>query len=454
MKLGHRLLPALFGIGVLVLAGSSCAPGTDGILIAEAEAQDVVEETVPDGPPIIVDLPVIPVVRLPAISAAGEYDALLEERLSALSLTPVEGVEIVNVQCENGEIVYSGDQSSDVFADADLGFGESFTFEITEDGTATYVRQDLVNKTSIRTFADGSGEFIESGPIRTLTIAVNADGSGEYYNKGSISTTTVEAAGDGSGVYYREGIDHLLTVTLADDGSGRLFSEDPDQKITIDARHDGTGQMFYRVGERTVTVLVRQDGSWEVQDTDFGHSLSVKVDPDGSGQYRERGTGQALTLDFAADGTSVGPDIVLPERPQFAVADQFPRLGTLATITPPCATVVRFDSALFFEVDDADLRPEARSLLAEIAPALIEADRSIEINGHTDATGSDEYNLDLSQRRAQSVADELRSLGVAVEFTVQGFGESRPVAPNHRDDGTDDPAGQSRNRRVELVING
>lgn len=440
-------------VGIIALA-SSCAPGTDGILIAEAEAQAVVEETVPDGPPIVVDLPVIPIVRLPAISAAGEYDALLEERLQGLSLTPLEGVEVVNVECQNGEIVYSGDQSSDVFADADLGFGESFTFEIDEDGTAEYVSQDLVGTTTIRTHADGSGEFIESGPTRTRTIAVEADGSGEYYDKGTTTITTVEAEADGTGVYYREALRDLLTVTLLPGGSGQLFSEGEDQKITIDARSDGTGEMYYRVGERTVTVLVRPDGSWEVQDTDFGHSLSVKVNPDGTGQYRERGTGRALTLDFDAEGGSAGPDIVLPARPQFAVADSFPQLGTLATITPPCATVVRFDSALFFEVDRADLRPEARALLAEIAPALIEADRSIEINGHTDATGSEEYNLDLSQRRAESVASELRTLGVGVEFTVRGFGESQPVAPNYNADGSDDPVGQSQNRRVELVING
>jgi len=457
--LGHVLTPrawtALLGLGLL-FGAASCAPGTDGILIADASAEEIVEEVIADGPPIMVELPGIPVVRLPALSStAGEYDQLLQERLGTLSAGSLEGVEVVDVECQDGDIIYSGDESSDIFADVRLSHGESFSFEIAEDGSATYERERIGNRTSIRTFADGAGQFIEEGPAFSISIDVAADGSGEYYSKRNLEVTTVRAAADGSGEFYRADLTDLLTIRLLSDGGGQLFSETEDQKITIDARRDGSGEMYYEDDERVVTVLVAPDGSWEVLDRSFGHSVSVLVNPDRSGQYRERGTGRALTVDFDADGvTAQGPDIVLPPTPSFAVADRFPRLGTLASITPPCATVVRFDSALFFEVNKSDLLPEARSLLAEVAPALIEADRAIEINGHTDATGTDEYNLDLSERRAQAVANELRALGVSVDLTVQGFGESQPIAPNYRDDGSDDPAGQSQNRRVELVISG
>ena len=450
-----RLRWWLLGLGV-VLAASSCAPGTDGILITDASAQEVEEEAIPDGPPIEVQIPAIPVVRLPALSAAGAYDELLEQRLGALSVTPLEGVEIVNVECRDGDIVYSGDQTSDIFSDVELGWDESFSFEIAEDGSASYDREFMGARTRIKTFPDGAGQFIEDSFTRDLSIVVGADGSGEYYNEGlGRRIETVRANATGAGEYYRSNRDQLLTVRLFDDGGGQLYSEDDLQKVTVDARADGSGEMFYESGERVVTVLVNPDGSWEVLDRAFGHSVSVRVNPERSGQYRERGTGRALTVNFDSNGvTDEGPDIILPPSPRFVVADRFPQLGTLATITPPCATVVRFDSALFFEFNKAELLPEARALLAEIAPALIEAGRSLEINGHTDAIGTEEYNLDLSLRRAQAVAGELRALGVGVDFTVQGFGETQPIADNYRPDGTDNEAGQSQNRRVELVING
>jgi outer membrane protein OmpA-like peptidoglycan-associated protein len=76
------------------------------------------------------------------------------------------------------------------------------------------------------------------------------------------------------------------------------------------------------------------------------------------------------------------------------------------------------------------------------------------VTGHTDATGEDAYNLDLSRRRAEAVAAWLRArpeLG-GWTFTVAGKGEAAPVAPNSRPDGSDDPEGRARNRRVEVTI--
>jgi len=71
----------------------------------------------------------------------------------------------------------------------------------------------------------------------------------------------------------------------------------------------------------------------------------------------------------------------------------------------------------------------------------------IDVYGHTDSTGSDSYNLNLSQRRAQSVASYLSGQGVnGQRFAVQGFGESRPIADNGSD------AGRAQNRRVEIQL--
>jgi outer membrane protein OmpA-like peptidoglycan-associated protein len=63
------------------------------------------------------------------------------------------------------------------------------------------------------------------------------------------------------------------------------------------------------------------------------------------------------------------------------------------------------------------------------------------------------YNLALSRRRAETVARELIGQGLHRErVTIQAYGEARPVAPNLNPDGTDNPAGRARNRRVEAVI--
>jgi outer membrane protein OmpA-like peptidoglycan-associated protein len=121
------------------------------------------------------------------------------------------------------------------------------------------------------------------------------------------------------------------------------------------------------------------------------------------------------------------------------------------------ARELRFDlmSDVLFDFDKAELRPEAdgvlRQLLAEVATRM-KAPR-YRVEGHTDAKGSDAYNLDLSRRRAESVKLWLtRNGGVpAASVGTEGFGRSRPVAPNAKPDGSDDPEGRQKNRRVEIV---
>jgi outer membrane protein OmpA-like peptidoglycan-associated protein len=109
---------------------------------------------------------------------------------------------------------------------------------------------------------------------------------------------------------------------------------------------------------------------------------------------------------------------------------------------------ITFDSGILFDVAKADLKPVSKENIAKLANTLKKyEDTNILIEGHTDATGSDEYNLDLSKKRAQSVAGYLESLGVgSVRFTITGYGEVQPIADN----GTD--SGRTANRRVELAI--
>ncbi len=109
---------------------------------------------------------------------------------------------------------------------------------------------------------------------------------------------------------------------------------------------------------------------------------------------------------------------------------------------------ITFQSGLLFDVDKADLRPEARQNLEKLAGILNKyEDTNILIEGHTDSTGPEGYNMDLSRRRAESVSHHLATLNVATSrFSVIGYGEMQPVATN------DTPDGRQLNRRVELAI--
>ena len=103
---------------------------------------------------------------------------------------------------------------------------------------------------------------------------------------------------------------------------------------------------------------------------------------------------------------------------------------------------------VLFEVDRAELRASAVRGFSKLVTFLRDhPEREVLIEGHTDSTGSDSYNLDLSRRRAGAVQDFLVQNGVNSErLTVIGYGETYPVASNDTNDG------RQQNRRVELVI--
>ena len=107
-----------------------------------------------------------------------------------------------------------------------------------------------------------------------------------------------------------------------------------------------------------------------------------------------------------------------------------------------------------FEFDKATLTPDAEETLTALVPLLAKAGKHpAMIEGHTDAKGTDSYNQTLSEKRAQTVKDWLVARGaVAASTPVQGWGKRRPVAPNAKPDGSDDPAGRQKNRRVEVVL--
>ncbi|MXO70590.1 OmpA family protein [Alteraurantiacibacter buctensis] len=101
-----------------------------------------------------------------------------------------------------------------------------------------------------------------------------------------------------------------------------------------------------------------------------------------------------------------------------------------------------------FAVDSTTISPQMRDVLGRVAESMIQYPNSlIDVMGHTDSTGSDSYNLDLSRRRAEAVTNFLVSRGVArSRIESIGYGEQYPVADNTTE------AGRAQNRRVEIRI--
>src|SRR6185369_5003320 len=109
---------------------------------------------------------------------------------------------------------------------------------------------------------------------------------------------------------------------------------------------------------------------------------------------------------------------------------------------------VRLTSDILFDYNSSDLRPESRATLSDLAGNFRRyADEIIDVEGHTDSTGTPDYNQKLSERRADSVKGFLIDQGVTSNrINAIGYGETRPKASN------DTPEGRQLNRRVEIHI--
>lgn len=112
-------------------------------------------------------------------------------------------------------------------------------------------------------------------------------------------------------------------------------------------------------------------------------------------------------------------------------------------------------SNIFYDFDSSELTSDSKSkirtgILTTLGenPGLV-----VEISSHTDDKGEPSYNLDLSQKRAENVIEFLKKNGISADrLTAKGFGETKPIAPNDLEDGTDNPAGRAMNRRTEFTI--
>lgn len=143
------------------------------------------------------------------------------------------------------------------------------------------------------------------------------------------------------------------------------------------------------------------------------------------------------------ENAAAGQSIMRPA----VIAETSPTPTPTPTPTPPTSVTIAFPAGS--TLDDAG-RAALDQLL--VAPGL-PAGASFVLRGHSDSMGSDRENLVTSRKRAEAVAAYLEQQGIAAErITVVALGERRPVAPSAHLDGSDDPEGRAKNRRVVVEV--
>lgn len=389
--------------------------------------------------PIVIELPIVEPISLPDLTSLAEVGDVVSAELGAVGSGG--GLDVVGATCtgENQRLVYSGTTQNGIF-------------DIERDGSGVYYSEQHDGLVTLEVTGDGIGSYYDGRGDGLFTITTAAGGSGEYYVESPTGLTTVTVDGLGGGEYYAETPNELTTIRRRQDGSGELYRSSDTGTLSILARRDGSGEYIYTTASGDRTVLVHEPGgSWFYEMTTEEGTLSLTVATDGSAHYERTGEG-ADSFDVRPDGLAIGRDFVMPERPEFLVAAEFPRVDRLTPLSPTCATVIRFDARVLFDFGESSLRPDAVDVLAEVVATLNDLNRRVEINGHTDDRGDEADNEALSLARATAVEQALRELGLAVETAVNGFGETQPIAPNATPDGDDNPAGRQLNRRVEIVI--
>ena len=189
------------------------------------------------------------------------------------------------------------------------------------------------------------------------------------------------------------------------------------------------------------------DGDHEVGNSGFGSDAYPNI----GGVAIKTGLGDCLRLgSWSEDGQSNGcegvEDAPAPEPEPKAEAEPAPEPAPVKK--EPIVTTATLGGEALFDSNSADLNGASESALADLLAQLekFQEISAIDITGHTDSRGSDEYNQGLSMRRAESVKSFLEAAYPNVALSAVGAGEANPVATNST------PEGRQLNRRVEVQV--
>ena len=164
------------------------------------------------------------------------------------------------------------------------------------------------------------------------------------------------------------------------------------------------------------------------------------------------GQGRSTPMDTGGSGQELPGEVV---GLIYRVEDLGGQVKSLAIKETATETRIELPADILFDFDKFDIRPSAADALKQVGGILRgRAKGTVRVEGHTDSKGTPGYNQTLSERRADSVRRWLveREGLTGLKFTIQGFAATRPVTLNTKPDGSDDPEGRQKNRRVEIVF--
>lgn len=289
---------------------------------------------------------------------------------------------------------------------------------------------------------------------------------GNWYIEGNAFTAIYETDVDGATDFYRSGLgadlvyafgDRLSFTPFALIGGGAAYNDVVPDSFDDWAWHANAGLGFITGAISDFGFRIRLEGRYIYNSFEFNEKDSGDVV-----------VGLGLELPLALPGDApVTPLAVVEERVQVVTTDQPGDADGDGVLDPydscpdtpqgmevdgrGCALPqVLTLTGVVFDFNKATLTPDARTILDGVAKKIVAYKKiPMELAGHTDNVGSDEYNMTLSDLRAKAVLDYLVEQGVSKDgLSAKGYGESQPAADN----GTD--AGRQVNRRVELRIEG
>ncbi|HEY8897456.1 MAG TPA: OmpA family protein [Niastella sp.] len=221
--------------------------------------------------------------------------------------------------------------------------------------------------------------------------------------------------------------------------------------------HDSTGTLVFSCNGRTGMGgfdFFFSKGTLEALTTpeNFGYPVnSIKDDI----YFTSRGSGKNILEDvLLSSDRSADCCLELFTLKKKIIQDTVPAPVTeLVKEEPKVEAVIVLDN-VYYDFDKPSLREESYPALDKLVGLLNQyPGMVIEIRAHTDNMGDDKYNMTLSDARAQVVVNYLVSKGIdKVRLQSKGYGASMPVAPNKKEDGTDDPEGRQKNRRTEFKV--
>jgi outer membrane protein OmpA-like peptidoglycan-associated protein len=213
-------------------------------------------------------------------------------------------------------------------------------------------------------------------------------------------------------------------------------------------------------GERNMRTIARGSGIRALQGLVVGLMLLLGQHLAGAAEVTQQEGSPPRTEIQRPPNVSVSP---LQRPPNVSVSPlQRPPNITVSPLPPTVQiretkTEVRLElpGDVLFDFDKWDIRPDAESTLRQVADIIKHhPNAKVTIAGYTDAKGADAYNLRLSEQRAAAVKAWLAQHGEVngKRITTKGWGEAKPIAPNTHPDGSDNPEGRQKNRRVEVTV--